>query len=441
MEKLTQFLIKWTYILIGNPRRHTLEERLFSTVSFLNGVTNIGGAFSMLGLTNALYLFWLHIITGILFLVLYYYSRFKSKAAKLFWPFVILMFGFLFINVLGNAGSMGGAHYYFVPALIIAIILSPNFRTSLLVFVLACAVSGVMFFLEWNYPTVIKAFPSVEERLVDVSGQFLFVQIFCGILVMILARSYDQEREKSDQLLLNILPKPIADELKQTDRVEPLLYQCTTVIFTDFVGFTKIAEKLSPNELIAELDQSFSRFDQVIKKHNLEKIKTMGDAYMAVGGIPNTNPTHAIDAVLAALEIRQIIEEFKTEKQAANQPYWELRLGIHSGHLVAGIVGRQKFAYDVWGDTVNTASRLESSGVPGKVNISAATYEMVKEFFICTSRGKVSAKNKGEIEMYFVERIKPELSADNDGLQPNEKFHELSRKKRSQSTLSEVPIE
>ncbi|MCB1179836.1 MAG: adenylate/guanylate cyclase domain-containing protein, partial [Leptospiraceae bacterium] len=207
-------------------------------------------------------------------------------------------------------------------------------------------------------------------------------------------------------LLLNILPKQVAKELKNKGYSEPVSFENVTVIFTDFKGFTQIAENLSPQDLVRELDQCFSHFDSIIEKYNLEKLKTIGDSYMCAGGVPKENQTHAIDSVHAAIEIQQFMNEMKKEKEEKGIPYWELRLGIHSGPLVAGVIGKKKFAYDVWGDTVNTASRMESSGVPGMINISGSTFEMVKDHFNCEYRGKVSAKNKGEVDMYFVKGVK-----------------------------------
>ncbi len=258
-----------------------------------------------------------------------------------------------------------------------------------------------------------------------------------GILVQVLTQNLNQERRKSDRLLLNVLPETIAQELKQTDRVQPIDYESASVLFTDFVGFTQIAEGFTPQQLIEELDSCFSRFDLIAKKHKLEKIKTIGDAYMAVGGVPVTNRTHAVDCVLAALEIEQVVSRFREQEMAESRPYWQIRVGIHSGDLVAGVVGREKFAYDVWGDTVNTASRLESSGVAGRINISGTTYHLVKEFFDCEFRGKIAAKNKGEIEMYFVNGIRPELAI--DSTTPNERFYELYQRLRGGTTAGERP--
>ncbi len=217
----------------------------------------------------------------------------------------------------------------------------------------------------------------------------------------------ERERAKSDKLLLNILPEEIAAELKEKGSATPRNYEKVSVLFTDFVGFTRISERLSAKEIIKSLDFCFMEFDRIIERHNLEKIKTIGDAYMCAGGIPVANDTNAADTVSAALEIRDFMSRIKQEKEAQGADYWEMRIGVNTGPVVAGVVGKSKFAYDIWGDAVNTASRMESSGEAGAVNISGGTYELGKDLVECTYRGKVKAKNKGEIDMYFVERKKP----------------------------------
>ncbi len=231
-----------------------------------------------------------------------------------------------------------------------------------------------------------------------------------------------KEKEKSDYLLLNILPEQVAHELKEEGRASPRHFERISVLFTDFKGFTNIAERLTPEELVEELDTCFRHFDEIIERYGLEKIKTIGDAYMCAGGLPRNNRTHAVDCVLAGLEIQNFMQEQKREKHAQGRMYWELRLGINTGDVVAGVVGKKKFAYDIWGDTVNTASRMESSGVPGHVNISEATYEEVKDFFVCQYRGEIAAKNKGQVRMYFVHGIRPSLSEDGRGVAPNDLF-------------------
>lgn len=210
------------------------------------------------------------------------------------------------------------------------------------------------------------------------------------------------EKEKSEKLLLNILPKSTSEELIKTGKATPRYYDSATVMFTDYVLFTSIAEKLSPIELVDNLDYCFGTFDDIIKKYGLEKIKTIGDAYMCVGGVPIPDENHAVNTVLAGLEIQEFMQNWKKQKIAMQQTPFELRVGIHSGPLTAGVVGKQKFAFDIWGSTVNLASRLEAGGAPDRVNISGATYELVKNNFECEYRGNIAIKNKGQIDMYFV---------------------------------------
>jgi len=213
------------------------------------------------------------------------------------------------------------------------------------------------------------------------------------------------EKKKSDDLLLNILPEEVADELKTNGSAAAKQFDEVTVMFTDFKNFTKISESLSPKDLVAEIDTYFKTFDRIISKYRIEKIKTIGDSYMCAGGLPVINTTNAGDVVAAALEMQEFMRGYSEQRKAAGMETFELRIGIHSGSVVAGIVGVKKFAYDIWGDTVNIASRMESSGEPGKVNISGSTYALVKDIFSCKHRGKIPAKNKGEIDMYFVERV------------------------------------
>lgn len=232
----------------------------------------------------------------------------------------------------------------------------------------------------------------------------------------------DRARADSDRLLSRILPAAVAHELKTRGQVEPLFFDSVTVVFTDFVGFTQASEQMLPDELVSELDGCFSQFDEVAVRNGLEKLKTIGDAYMCAGGLPEIRSTHAIDACLAALEFRSFMLQTEEIKKAVGAEFWQIRIGIHSGPVTAGVIGTNKFAYDIWGDTVNTASRMESASEPGKVNISGDTYALVRDFFDCEYRGRVKAKGKGEVEMHFLKRIKPEFSADETGLLPNARF-------------------
>ncbi|MCF8239058.1 MAG: tetratricopeptide repeat protein [Saprospiraceae bacterium] len=227
------------------------------------------------------------------------------------------------------------------------------------------------------------------------------------LLIILLASSIYKGKKRSDELLLNILPEQVAEELKQHGQAEARLINEVTVLFTDFKDFTAVSEKMTPKELVHDLHECFTAFDHIIQKHGLEKIKTIGDAYMAAGGLPTPNQTHPRDAVSAALDIIDFIEGIKVRKIADGKPYFDIRIGIHTGPVVAGIVGVKKFSYDIWGDTVNTASRIESSGSAGQVNISQTTYELLQDDpqFAFESRGMIETKGKGAMEMYFVAKI------------------------------------
>ena len=224
--------------------------------------------------------------------------------------------------------------------------------------------------------------------------------------ILIQKTAIEQEKLRNEELLLNILPEEIAEELKLKGFVEAKMFEQATVLFTDFVGFTQMSQKMTPKEILAELNECFSAFDYIMQKHGVEKIKTIGDAYMAVGGVPTPSKSHALDVVNAALDIQAFMVQHKIIKEAKNETYFEIRIGVHTGALVAGVVGVKKFAYDIWGDTVNTAARLESSGTHGEVNVSESTYALIKDHFECVYRGKIQAKGKGQIDMYFIKERK-----------------------------------
>ena len=237
------------------------------------------------------------------------------------------------------------------------------------------------------------------------------------IIAIILFRGYrrkvktnkilDQQKEQIENLVLNILPSEVAQELKVHGYAKPKYFDHVSVLFTDFKGFTKIADELSPHEVVTELNECFIAFDEIIGRYGLEKIKTIGDSYMCAGGIPTPNDEHPIKIVQASLEIREYIRKRNEIRSSMGLPPWELRIGIHVGPIVAGVVGRKKYAYDIWGSTVNIASRMESNGEVGTVNVSAATHEYIKDRYHCTYRGKIYAKNIGEIDMYFVDNELP----------------------------------
>jgi class 3 adenylate cyclase len=257
----------------------------------------------------------------------------------------------------------------------------------------------------------------LDERKEDLQAQ--------SEMLDVVNKALDEERKKSDSLLLNILPEKIANELKNKGEAKPMLFPEASVLFTDFVSFSKIAANMSPEELIKELHLYFCHFDDVVDKYKVDKIKTIGDAYLCVSGIMGRKGNRVAACVMTGLEICRLMLNMMEERKGTNHYCFEIRIGIHTGPVISGIVGKTKFAFDIWGDTVNTAKRIESACNPGELNISGSTYERVKDYFVCTERGNIRVKHKGNIEMYFVKRLKPLYSADEDGFIPNEKFYEI----------------
>lgn len=252
-----------------------------------------------------------------------------------------------------------------------------------------------------------------KQRQVD---RFIIVAGILGLLLLIIVsasvykmyktekKSRDLiniEKEKSDHLLLNILPKETSEELKEFGKTKARRYDNATVLFADIKGFTIVSEQVSPEKVVELIDQYFCAFDVICEKYKIEKIKTIGDAYLCVGGLPNPKNGKPKDVIMAACEMQKVVLDINNNK-SEDEPKFEIRVGLHTGSVVAGVVGKIKFAYDIWGDTVNTAARMEQSSVPGKINVSGVTYELTKNDFNFTYRGKIEAKNKGEIDMYFV---------------------------------------
>jgi len=235
----------------------------------------------------------------------------------------------------------------------------------------------------------------------------------------------EKEKEKTDSLLLSILPFEAAMQLKSKGQARPRHYKMASILFTDFIGFTQACANLTPQDIVNTLHSYFAVFDDIIESRFIEKIKTIGDAYMCAGGLPLRNRSNPIDVTLAGLEIQHFMKNLFKFKKFDKIPAWELRLGIHTGEVTAGVVGKKKIAYDIWGDAVNIASRMETNGVGGRVNVSGVTYSYIQEFFECEYRGKIEAKNRGKIDMYFVNRLLPEFAADEDGTKANTKFLQI----------------
>ena len=239
-------------------------------------------------------------------------------------------------------------------------------------------------------------------------------------------RIFDKELKdsfkKTDDILNSVLPKYIVEELKRNGKVKPKSIPSASILFCDLVGFTKIASTLSPEKLLSELDECYSHFDRIVQMKGIEKIKTIGDSYMAAAGITESKRLHAVDAVLSALKIQEFLRKYQKSQKRKGLPSWKVRIGIHCGPVVCGVLGEQRFNFDIWGDTVNIAQRMEANGEADKVNISHNLYLMTKDFFDFQFRGKIPVKGKGEMEMYFVLRVKEELSVGKKGRTPDMNF-------------------
>lgn len=266
---------------------------------------------------------------------------------------------------------------------------------------------------EINLLTVYSALQKADLKRQKFAKYAFLVGLFLVLIIAVITyRSYlrkvktnvilDKQKEEIEGLLLNILPSEIAKELQTTGYASPKHYDKVSVLFSDFKGFTSHAERMTPEELVEQLNTCFIAFDNIVDKYSLEKIKTIGDAYMCAGGIPIETEDHVLNMVKASLEMQVWIKEYNSNRNEYGLASWELRIGIHVGPIVAGVVGKKKYAYDIWGSTVNIASRMESNGEPGKVNISSSTYELIKDQYQCSHRGKIHAKNVGDIDMYFI---------------------------------------
>lgn len=234
------------------------------------------------------------------------------------------------------------------------------------------------------------------------------------------------KKQRIRELLENMMPAAVVEELERRGKFPPRRHGLVTVMFTDFVRFTQKTEDIHPVELVNLLDWYYRNFDKIIKDHKLEKIKTIGDAYMCAGGVPKRIGFNPVRVTLAAIAIREFMEKTARQNKFNNKPIWNLRIGINSGHLVSGIVGHLKYAYDIWGESVNIAARMESHGVPGEINISENTYEMVKEYFDCEYRGKIEAKYIGAVKMYIVRNLKPQYSVQGNGHTPTSDLKQLA---------------
>lgn len=405
----------WTFIIaIGASGYDTYWERkrvrLLNGISFCSILAYLGYmiTYPLLIYKVVFLISALALVVNLLVIILNYYHR-PDGACHLFCIFNLLFFSSLPLI----HGPISEEVYYLMVSSVVPMLFFRELRIILTYFLL-----NLIGFLVgiYVYANIIPLFPIPAEHSNGGSNMILiFAFLFLIVyyfksensrqekLLQIRNKKLEEEKQKSDDLLLNILPEEIAEELKENGTVKARSFNKVTVMFTGFKDFSLLCEKLPPDELVAEMNQYFSVFDKIISKYGIEKIKTIGDGYMCAGGLPEESDNNFNAVTKAALEIREYMSKMQTEKDISGYPVFEIRIGIHTGPVIAGIVGTKKFAYDVWGDTVNTASRMETGSEPGKINISKETFELIKNRFNCTYRGKLEAKNKGVVDMYFVE--------------------------------------
>ncbi len=386
-------------------RRMTIELSLWIVI----GGTMYSMVYVYLGYPASITVSVVSIVATILNILVFYFFK-KYKLFKITQLVILVFFGFLDHVILGGFVDGSGVGLCAILAAMGALIFT-DVRTARFFFLLF--IIGVIGVGIWEFTIIDQPFRMPRKLSLTF---FILNFIFIGAIVYFIVESafiksnafqeqLEKEKAKTESLLLNILPSEIAIELKNSGWTKARGYASATVVFSDIIGFSSTARYLTPGKLVEELGLYFGAFDDIMEKYGMEKIKTIGDAYMFVGGIPTESNTHAHDAVRAALEMQKEVERIRSSGQISFP--FTLRVGIHSGPIVAGVVGRKKFVYDVWGETVNIAARMEQKGEAGKVNISQSTFYLVQNDFTCIARGKISAKNVGDMDMYFVEEKTP----------------------------------
>lgn len=395
-------LAKLSTTIIGSSRIFSLEQRIHNAISIVIG----GLSFPMLILLAFLNLRLLHILSilfcGFANLTFYYLSRFKRKTFA-FVPLLVLLVTLSIIWLYGY-GLNGFVHLFLLGlAVPTAILLRGAQRTAGLLLIVATVIA--LTFYDITHAAQFLVFETPSQKYVDFGVNFVMLFIILSLVTTTVLNSLDEERSKSDGLLLNILPAQIAFELKEYGASKPKRYDSVTVVFSDFVGFSRTCQNLSAEEILQELDVCFSAFDNITERYNLHRLKTIGDSYMLVGGMPAENIDHPASCTNAALEMAEFVHTRKAQFESRAQAYWDIRIGVHTGPVVAGVIGKQKFAYDIWGETVNMASRMESHSLPGRVNISQATYDQVRDKFKFELRGLQEIKKLDSVQMYFANKL------------------------------------
>ncbi|WP_115462168.1 adenylate/guanylate cyclase domain-containing protein [Winogradskyella aurantiaca] len=340
-------------------------------------------------------------VTGLMFLLVLFFNKKGWRVLASVWLIVLSYSSVIyFIYLLGY--SSGVAVICFLLIILPYITFPQRARKLAHGFsLLACSTLIVAVCLQSNINAQYNGVDPYLSQVVNISLTGLICLAIIWSLSILIDRSEESllvEQKKTDDLLHNILPAHVIPDLKENGKTIPKRYDNVTILLTDFEGFTELVSSISEITLVEELNEIYGHFDEIMEETNVEKIETIGDAYMAVCGLEEDVIYHAVNCIIAAQKMLSFLEE----RNKSHAIQWKMRVGIHSGTIVAGVVGKKKFAYNLFGDTINTASRIESAGEAGKINISSSTYDLVKNDFACLSRGKIFAKGKGELEMYFI---------------------------------------
>ncbi|MFI5129516.1 MAG: adenylate/guanylate cyclase domain-containing protein [Chitinophagales bacterium] len=418
MKKLSQRL--YNYFI---PSRLMADEEVFRKARIFVNTVIITFLFALFYVGNNIMFEMPHVAVQIgtyslLFLSLVFLLKIGVSMPVCGNLFTLLFYTSNLYEIYWCGGLYSGTLPWLAVVPVIAILITT--LRSALIWMIICVVTAITVgVLHHNgFPFKLEINPDYVHTLLITSHSGLIVIIFVVSYVMENAyirslnvldeknKAIEQERKKSEELLLNILPSEVMDELKQTGRTTAKSYDLVTVMFADFKDFTLIAEKLPPEELVTAIDEYFTGFDSIVDNHHVEKIKTVGDAYLCAGGLPVPNTKNPVQVVETAFDFLRMVDELSKKRKAEGKFCFTLRIGIHSGPLVAGVVGSKKFEYDIWGDAVNTAARMQQNGEENKINISGTTYELIKHRYNCTHRGRIETKNKGLVDMYFVENKK-----------------------------------
>ncbi|MBU3013115.1 adenylate/guanylate cyclase domain-containing protein [Polaribacter vadi] len=375
--------------------------RVTNIASVLGVIYNVTWILIALFLTDALVIYGSNTFLGLMFLMALIFNRKGWRVLASIWLILAsYMSVLLFLYLLGY--SSGVAVVCFLIIILPYMTFPKKARNIAHVFsILACLTLIVTVVFQSNITSHFKGLDPYLSQIVNISFTGLICLILIASMSILIDKSEESlmaEQKKSDDLLRNILPANIIRDLKESGKTIPKRHKNVTVLFTDFEGFTELVASISAVTLVNELNDIFGRFDEIMEETEVEKIETIGDAYMAACGLEKEMTNHAANCIRAA----QMMQSYLVKRNKSHEIKWRMRVGIHSGTVVAGVVGKKKFAYDLFGDTINTASRIESAGEVGKINISSSTHELIKNEFACLSRGKILAKGKGELEMYFV---------------------------------------